>query len=140
MMLKQMNNCNAGFNSITLAPDGKFYICPAYNYHRKHEYCAINDVGDLENGLNIKNPQLYKLSYAPLCRECDAYHCKRCVWLNRQMTYEVNTPSHEQCVISHLERNASRELLYEIRKNISFLPEVIIDEISYLDPFDVKKD
>ena len=30
LMLKEMNNCNAGYESITLAPDGKFYICPAF--------------------------------------------------------------------------------------------------------------
>ena len=30
LMLKEMNNCNAGHESITLAPDGKFYVCPAF--------------------------------------------------------------------------------------------------------------
>lgn len=28
MMLDSMNNCNAGVESVTLAPNGKFYICP----------------------------------------------------------------------------------------------------------------
>lgn len=52
------------------------------------------------------------------------------------MTYEVNTPSHEQCVISHLERNASRLLLSNIRKHGTFLPNKEIKEIKYLDPFE----
>lgn len=30
MVLSEMNNCNAGENNITLAPDGKFYVCPAF--------------------------------------------------------------------------------------------------------------
>lgn len=30
MMLNGMNNCNAGVENITLAPNGKFYICPAF--------------------------------------------------------------------------------------------------------------
>lgn len=88
MMLSEMNNCGAGDTSITLAPNGKFYICPAFYYD------DIEDtVGDIQNGLNIPNQQLYKLKYSPICLHCDAYQCKRCVWLNRRMTLEVNTPS-----------------------------------------------
>ena len=113
MMLDRMNNCGAGDTTITLAPDGKFYICPAFYLENQED--ALGDlkhsIGDLDNGLDIKNSQLYKLDHAPLCRHCDAYQCKRCIWLNRKLTYEVNTPSHEQCVMAHLERNASRNLL-----------------------------
>lgn len=136
MMLNKMNNCDAGDTTITLAPDGKFYICPAF-YLDDDGY----SVGDLTHGLNIKNPQLYRLDHAPLCRNCDAWQCKRCIWFNRKLTLEVNTPSHEQCVLSHLERNASRDLLKAIRKHGVFLPErEEIKEINYLDPFDVRKE
>ena len=132
MMLQKMNNCGAGDTTITLAPNGKFYICPAFYYEDETD-C----VGDLEHGLDIKNKQLYKLEYAPICRHCDADQCKRCIWLNRKTTLEVNTPSHEQCVLGHLERNASRELLLNIRKHRTFLPEQEeIKEIDYLDPFE----
>lgn len=132
MMLKEMNNCGAGDTTITLAPNAKFYICPAFYYENE-----ADSVGDLEHGLDIKNKQLYKLEYAPICRHCDAYQCKRCIWLNRKTTLEVNTPSHEQCVLAHIERNASRELLQNIRKHGTFLPEQEdIKEIDYLDPFD----
>ena len=144
MMLDKMNNCNAGDENITLAPDGKFYVCPAFYLADENEDYGLGkskfSIGDLENGLDVKNPQLYKLSHAPICRNCDAYQCKRCVWLNRRTTYDINTPSHEQCVVSHLERNESRELLTNIRKNGIFLPGKKIKEISYLDPFDVRKE
>ena len=134
MMLQKMNNCGAGDTTITLAPNGKFYVCPAFYYEDE-----ADSIGDLEHGLDIKNKQLYKLEYAPICRHCDAYQCKRCIWLNRKLTLEVNTPSHEQCVLAHLERNASRELLLNIRKHGTFLPEQEeIKEIDYLDPFDKK--
>lgn len=142
MMLKQMNNCGAGTHSITLAPDGCFYICPAF-YQDDCNTPIRNrfNVGTLSEGLNIKNSSLYKIENAPLCRLCDSYHCKRCTWLNFKTTYEVNTPSHEQCVTSHLERNASRRLLAEIRKYIpTFMEDIGIKEIDYLDPFDVKED
>lgn len=145
MMLDGMNNCNAGSDSITLAPDGRFYVCPAFYLAADDEDYGLGkskvSAGSLSSGLDIKNPQLYKLSHAPLCRNCDAYQCKRCVWLNRKTTYEINTPSHEQCVVAHLERNASRALLMDIRKHGTFLPDKEdIKEISYLDPFDVRKE
>jgi CXXX repeat peptide maturase len=130
MMLDSMNNCGAGDETITLAPDGKFYICPGFYFDGE------SNVGDIVNGLDIKNPQLYKLSYAPICRICDAYQCRRCIWLNRKTTLEVNTPSHEQCVLSHIERNASRKLLAKIREIGTFLPDKDIPEIAYLDPFE----
>ncbi len=145
MMLDKMNNCNAGDTTVTLAPDGKFYVCPAFYLAGDDEDFGLGkarySIGDLDNDLDIKNPQLYKLDYAPLCRNCDAYQCRRCVWLNRKTTYEVNTPSHEQCAVAHLERNASRELLSRIRTHGTFLPErEEIKEIDYLDPFDVRKE
>ena len=146
MVLAEMNNCNAGENNITLAPDGKFYVCPAFynlptidGYERTMgDICNKGyNIGNIYDGLDIKNPQLYKLAYAPICRNCDAYQCKRCIWLNRKTTCEVNTPSHEQCVVAHLERNASRMLLNNIRKHGSFLPEREESKvIDYLDPFD----
>lgn len=146
MMLDKMNNCNAGWENITLAPDGKFYVCPAFYHAQEAEgtETSISDIckkgysiGDLNSGLDIKNPQLYRFDYAPICRNCDAYQCRRCLWLNRKTTCEINTPSHEQCVIAHLERNASRTLLTRIRRHGNFLPEKNeIEEIDYLDPFD----
>ena len=136
IMLTKMNNCGAGETSITLAPDGKFYACPAF-------YLCDSDrsLGDLKSGLNIKNPQLYRLDHAPICRHCDAFQCHRCVWLNRKATLEINTPSHEQCVIAHLERNASRKLqmaLAECTNIFSSYEE--IKEINYLDPFEIRKE
>ena len=136
MMLTQMNNCGAGETSITLAPNGNFYVCPAFYYENE-----ADSIGNLEHGLGIKNKQLYRLDHAPICYHCDAYQCKRCIWLNRKMTREVNTPSHEQCVLSHLERNASRELLQNIRKHGTFLPnQEEIKELDYLDPFDKREE
>ena len=140
LILSSMNNCNAGYENITLAPDGRFYICPAF--YQSDSRIVIDDkvrcIGDLQNGVDIKNPQLYQLQNAPLCRNCDAYQCKRCIWLNRKTTLEVNTPSHEQCVVAHIERNVSRNLLYHVRKHGDYFSDVTIKEISYLDPFDIR--
>lgn len=132
ILLDKMNNCNAGDEHVTLTPDGRFYVCPAFYVDTQESFC----IGNINEGLDIKNQQLYKLDYAPICRTCDAYQCRRCVWLNRGLTLEVNTPSHEQCVMAHLERNASRDLLGEIRKIGEFMPEKEIAKLDYLDPFD----
>lgn len=149
MMLKEMHNCEAGVSNITLAPNGKFYLCPAFYYDEQtkvdnqlnhHQPTSDNSVGDLENGLDIPNPQLLKLDHAPLCRNCDTYQCRRCLWLNRKLTWDINTPSHQQCVMAHIERNASRSLLNDIRKVGEFMPEIDIMEINYLDPFEVRKE
>lgn len=115
--LGKMNNCNAGHESITLAPDGNFYQCPGF-YYDGSEPC-----GNPVDGYRVSNPELYRLDHAPICRRCDAWHCRRCVWLNRRKTLEVNTPGHIQCVVSHMERNAARMIRPDI------------PQIDYLDPF-----
>ncbi len=128
LMLTDMNNCNAGHETIALAPDGRFYPCPAF-YDSGEEDCSI---GDLDLGLDIRNPQLYRLDHAPICRRCDAWQCRRCAWLNRRLTLEVNTPGRQQCLMAHVERNASRSLL-------PLFSEASLPKITYLDPFEISK-
>ena len=131
MLLSQMNNCGAGDTTITLAPNGKFYLCPAFYYDTPSD-----DMGDLEVGLKIKNQQLLRLDHAPICRHCDAYQCKRCVWMNQKLTLDLNTPSHQQCVVAHVERNASRHLQKLLNeKDIRLSNNQEIKEINSLDPF-----
>lgn len=130
LMLNEMNNCGAGDTSVTLAPDGRFYVCPAFYY------AGMESIGMPDKGLAIPNKQLYRLDHAPICRICDAYQCKRCVWMNGLLTGDANTPSHEQCVAAHLERNAARLLLQKLRENdVNLENSSEITEINYLDPF-----
>ena len=133
LYLAGMNNCNAGYESMTLMPNGRFYPCPGFYYDNPDE-----NFGNIEQGVCVRNQQLYKLDHAPICSHCDAYQCRRCVWLNRKTTLEVNTASKEQCVWSHIERNASAKILSSIRKNMGemVLQNISIPEIKYLDPFD----
>lgn len=147
LTLKEMHNCEAGIGNITVAPNGKFYLCPAFYYDEKTGVSnkmnhktkdASRSVGDIKNGLCIPNKQLLELDHAPLCRNCDAYHCNRCIWLNQKLTWDNNTPSHQQCVIAHLERNAARDISAKLSEAGYNLPE--IKEINYIDPFDVKEE
>lgn len=129
--LDEMNNCGAGDTSITLAPNGKFYPCPAFYYNQD----TFQESGDPDRGLNIKNKKLFSLEGSPLCKRCDAYHCKRCAWLNKKLTCEVNIPSKQQCVMAHIERNASKLLLEKFHES-DILIDKDIKEVDYLDPFD----
>lgn len=130
LFLEEMNNCNAGVNHFTIAPNGKMYICPGFYYEKNDEY-----IGDVNGITNLKNGNLFDLEDSPICLKCDAYQCKRCVYLNKKMTLEVNTPSHQQCVISHIERNSSRQLARQFDEHqIKSSGMNIIPEIEYLDP------
>ena len=132
LVLDGMNNCGAGDSCVTLAPDGQFYVCPAFYY------ANMDDVGSPTKGLTIPNRQLYRLDHAPICRACDAWQCRRCVWQNAQLTGDANTPSHQQCVAAHLERNASRLLQQKLYgQGIRLEGSREIREIDYLDPFNI---
>lgn len=126
--LKSMSNCDAGIKSYTLAPNGKFYLCPAFYFDNPN-----NSIGSLEEGININNPELLMLSKAPICNACDAFHCQRCKYLNQKLTGEYNTPSSIQCNISHIERRVSFNIQKELIKN-GFQFDNILQAIDYIDP------
>lgn len=132
LVLDTMSNCNAGWESITVAPDGRFYVCPAYYIN------GLGNIGDVDKGVEIENPQLYRLDHAPLCRKCDAYQCKRCIYLNQKLTMEVGVPSRQQCVMSHIERNASLKLVKDLEASGCKVESKEINEIGYLDPLEAE--
>jgi len=129
-LLNSMNNCDAGLKHLTVAPNGKFYICPAFYYTTPSE-----SIGDIDLGYQIKNQHLLDFDHSPICRHCDSFHCKRCVFLNKLTTLEVNIPSSQQCVVSHTERKFSKQILDNLNSlsnRFSHLPQ--IKEIDYNDP------
>jgi CXXX repeat peptide maturase len=132
LFLTEMNNCNAGINNITIAPNGKFYICPGFYYQD-----SANNIGDITGKVDIKNQHLLTLHKSPICFQCDSYQCKRCVFLNKQLTGETNVPSEQQCQISHIERNASATLLKALQKGNIVKELNTIPPVEYLDPFEL---
>ena len=134
MFLDKMNNCDAGIKHITIAPNGMFYLCPGFYYDDDQK-----SVGSSETGIEIKGNNLLRLENAPICNICDALHCKRCIYLNKKMTFELNTPSHEQCVLSHFERNETKRLVDNLRMFARFSHIPHIPHIGYLDPFEIVK-
>jgi CXXX repeat peptide maturase len=134
ILLKEMNNCNAGITHITVGPDGCFYPCPGFYHLDKLGSSEHFKAGDLDNGITIPNRQLLRLDHAPVCSICDAWHCKRCIYLNNVSTLEMNTPSYQQCALSHLERDTSRIILSRLQDSEPFTTVDPIEELEYLDP------
>ena len=133
VFLTNMNNCSAGTRHMTVAPNGKFYLCPAFYYDDEEK-----DAGNLDSGFTLKNTQLLELECAPICVKCDAWHCKRCLYLNRKLTSELNTPSHEQCVLAHLEREQSRIFIDNVGTKSGLTGRVpAIPPLNYRDPFEM---
>jgi CXXX repeat peptide maturase len=127
MLLSRMNNCDAGAVHLTVAPDGRLHICPGL--------LAAGSVGSLADGIAIANARLLALENAPICACCDAWHCKRCIYLNNKTTLEWNTPSRQQCLLAHLERDAARLLQQRLADLPAFARQAPIPALDYLDPF-----
>jgi CXXX repeat modification system protein len=129
IFLRQMRNCDAGIVSLTVGPDGNFHLCPGF--------ISSSPLGSLASGISIPDSQLLEAGKSPICSICDAWHCKRCVWMSKNMTGEINIPSRQQCSIAHLEREASRQLVERLRRidGMRHIPR--IQWIDYLDPFEL---
>lgn len=133
ILFTHMNNCNAGLDSFALAPDGNFYICPAFYFKESTE-----NVGSLEHGITFDYAEFLTLTKSPVCSKCDAYHCRRCVHDNLERTGEYLIPGQNQCVISHIERKVSRKFVEMLRaKGIAcWEAQCEIPELDYYDPLD----
>lgn len=137
LMLSEMNNCDAGIKHLTVAPNGRFYLCPGFYYQDPSD-----NVGTLRDGVTIRNDRLLSVDGAPICHCCDAYHCRRCLLLNKTLTLEINTPSSQQCRATHIEREASRVLrqaLEEAGRLKDPGQTQPIAKLDYEDPFEMAR-
>lgn len=135
LYLNKMDNCNAGYKSFALAPNGKFYICPAFYFKDKNE-----SVGSLSTGIDVeKYRNEFTLDKAPICKKCDAFQCDRCIYLNKNLTTEYNIPSTVQCKKSHIEREIT-STLYSKLKEVNVYNIIQPKEISYNDPLEIALD
>jgi radical SAM domain protein len=131
LFINQHNNCGAGDKAVTLGPDGKFYVCPAF-YGDKTE----KDIGNLENGIDeFPNKQLYTQKFAPVCNCCDAYHCVDCVYHNKKYTTEVHIPASSQCQKSWVEKNVSAQIVKECQDIATYFNAV--KESDEIDPINI---
>lgn len=133
LFLTGMNNCNAGVYNYTLAPNGKIYICPAFYFED-----ASQNIGDIENGItDLKFQEMLNLKNAPICKNCDAFQCSRCILDDKKDTGEYSIPGSLQCIKSHIERNISMHLLQILREEkIPYGADIVMETIKYVDPME----
>ncbi len=135
MVLTEPTECGAGIEHLTVAPDGRFFICPGFAADSLIA-AGATAVGQLPDEPALANRQLLTRQRAPICALCDAYHCRRCVYLNQRATLELNTPSWQACRVAHLEREASRRLLDKLQQRGQLTGVPAIGELSYDDPLE----
>lgn len=131
---KNVKGCGSGIDSFTVAPNGKIYICPAFYFNDEEDY-----IGDIDSGISLARPDLLTIESSHICSSCDSYQCRRCLFLNKKLTTEINTPSRIQCIVSHAERNISRNLELRLIKSDLLDPINFINKIDYKDPLEKLK-
>lgn len=108
--LRKINECTYGTDSLFIAPNGSFYLCPAFYY----EDDIKNAIGTIEKGWSIKHEHLFHREYSPVCRNCSRKACLRCVFENAKSTLEYNIPSYEQCQRSEVENDICLQFFKEL--------------------------
>lgn len=127
--LKKHENCVAGTDLLTYAPNGKIYICPAEYFENSEK----GSVGDLNTEIKIPNRHLYTKEYAPICRNCSAYQCENCFWINKKYTYEVSVSPSFQCKKAMIENKISYKLQKKIGRKIECYNQ--LDNDGFKDPY-----
>jgi radical SAM peptide maturase (CXXX-repeat target family)/CXXX repeat peptide maturase len=128
---KELSDCEAGQKAFAVAPNGRIYLCPAFYFHDPEDF-----VGTLTDGPDVKNAHLLESENSPVCRECDAYQCRRCKFQNKMFTGEIHIPSRNQCVISHIERKKTLELQLLLEENAEIHVAEKLKPVDYLDPLE----
>lgn len=90
-------NCHSGTKNVTLAPDGNFYLCPAF-YFGNHK-----PIGNVNTGYDIPDVDLLGKQKAPYCRSCNNYSCLSCYYINYEKTGMINIPPKKKCSIHEIE-------------------------------------
>jgi CXXX repeat modification system protein len=122
--------CGAGLSHLTVNPVGDLYICPGFALDREPS------VGNIIEGWRIPNEHLLQRRCAPICDSCDAFHCRRCVYMNRRATLEINTPAWQVCRAAHLERESSQVMLSWLHQRRCMENIKPIAPLDYVDPLD----
>lgn len=133
IFLDKHENCMAGENIFIISPEEKIYTCCG-EYSNNPDEC----IGNLESGISKDySKRLYEIKNSNLCRICDAYQCRDCVYTNRLYTNEVNVSPSFQCRKSHIERDISINILEKLKPLSEKMELPTLREIKregYLDP------
>lgn len=130
LFINEHDKCMAGHKTFVLAPDENIYTCCAV-YSNESE----SNIGDLEKGIIKKyDARLYETKNSNLCRLCDAYQCKNCVYINKLYTNEVNVSPSFKCRKSHIERLISQSMMSKFELSEEKIKS--LSDLEYKDPID----
>lgn len=130
LFINEHDNCMAGHYTFVLAHNENIYTCCAL-YSNELE----NNIGDLEKGITRKyDARLYETKNSNLCRLCDAYQCKNCIYTNKLYTNEVNVSPTFKCRKSHIERLISQSMMSKFELSEEKIKS--LSDLEYKDPID----
>ncbi|MCL6450443.1 MAG: radical SAM peptide maturase, CXXX-repeat target family [Acetobacteraceae bacterium] len=130
--LRGPEDCEAGVHTLTLAPNGRFYVCPAFYFADPEA-----SVGSPREGVDWAALEDCRRSRAPLCVDCGAYHCRRCLYESQRRTLQRNVPSSMQCRLSHAELEVS-SWLWRALTEAGYRPpgsEIVLGEADPIEAF-----
>jgi CXXX repeat peptide maturase len=89
--------CGAGTRRLAVGPSGDLYYCPAAEREQ------TEPLGHILREPDFPNQHLFSRDYSVPCGKCQAWHCVRCVHINKATTHEFCVPSRNMCLLSHYE-------------------------------------
>jgi len=129
-----IGECGAGIGSLAIGPTGEIYLCPAALRGGMPSYGHI--LGDLK----IPNRSLLTKEFSLPCGRCEAFHCRRCVYLNKCGTMEFCVPPKNACRIGHLEREVQVWLTQELIQKKQWKSEYRVPSLPTIhDPYELIK-
>lgn len=97
--------CGAGITTISLAPNGKFYLCPAFYFDDPENF-----IGTLDDGIVDIDKKFLSRNDSPVCAMCDSNNCTRCLFINKKMTRELHIPPINYCRVNTINRNVAKDV------------------------------
>lgn len=127
--------CSSGTYTLTVAPNKKLYLCPAFYFEKCSE---IYDIGSIDTALNNKYFEYCKIEKSKLCAYCDANHCTKCIFVSKAKTNEFCVPPEILCLKSNIEREVSKAFLDAIAEsgNTFRISNHLTKHVTMLDPLE----
>lgn len=90
--------CKCGVDNITIAPNGKIYLCPGF--FEKDESLFI---GDLTSSLDDILSVYLNADNSVTCKNCNKFSCNKCILTNKFCTNEYLVAADVNCKKSKIE-------------------------------------
>lgn len=93
-------NCEAGYSSFAICPDGGIYPCPAFYFEGHH-----GRIGTIEKGVEEKYREIFSPEKQVACKQCDHQCHAQCIHTNLDVSKNISTPAKRICELTAIENN-----------------------------------